>query len=149
MFRLRREGLAPPFFFTNSSPISIVAQVKKYGSPKRTMFHWNCKFTSLGKILFITLGSALLLSSCSSVKTTPVKETEEPISVITGKPGGLKIADFGKKDQPSDGLPINALLWRAALDIASFVPLDDVDTFGGSIVTEWHQSEGSNDERLS
>ena len=112
------------------------------------MFHWNCKFASLGQILFITLGSALLLSSCSSVKTTPVKETEEPISVITGKPGGWKIADFGKKDQPSDGLPINALLWRAALDIASFVPLDDVDTFGGSIVTEWHQSEGSNNQRL-
>ena len=112
------------------------------------MSHWNCKFTSLGQILFITLGSALLLSSCSSVKTTPVKETEEPISVITGKPGGLKIADFGKKDQPSDGLPINALLWRAALDIASFVPLDDVDTFGGSIVTEWHQPESSTNQRL-
>ena len=112
------------------------------------MSHWICKFTSLGRILLLTLGGSFLLSSCSSVKTTPVKETEEPISVITGKPGGLKIADFGKKDQPSDGLPINALLWRAALDIASFVPLDDVDTFGGSIVTEWHQSESSKNQRL-
>ena len=35
-------------------------------------------------------------------------------------------------------MPVNALLWRAALDIASIVPLDDVDTFGGSIVTEWY-----------
>jgi hypothetical protein len=43
---------------------------------------------------------------------------------------------------------VNALLWRAALDIASFVPLDDVDTFGGSIVTEWHQPKDRPNQRL-
>ena len=112
------------------------------------MFHWICKFTSLGRILLFTLCSSLLLSSCSGVKTTPVQEPEEPVSIFTGKPGGLKISDFTNKDQPSGGLPVNALLWRAALDIASFVPLDDVDTFGGSIVTEWHLTEGNNDQRL-
>ena len=112
------------------------------------MFYWICKFTSFGRILLLTLCSSLLLSSCSGLKTTPVKEPEEPVSVLTGKPGGIKLSDFGKKDQPSDGLPINALLWRAALDIASVVPLDDVDTFGGSIVTEWHQSESSKNQRL-
>ena len=89
-----------------------------------------------------------MLSSCSGLKTTPAKEPEEPVSVLTGKPGGIKLSDFGTKDQPSDSLPINALLWRAALDIASVVPLDDVDAFGGSIVTEWHQSEGSKNQRL-
>ena len=112
------------------------------------MFHRICKFTSLGRILLLTLVSSLLLSSCSGSKTTPVVEPDEPVSVVTGKPGGLKISDFGKKDQPSDGFPVNALLWRAALDIASFVPLDDVDTFGGSIVTEWHQSDGNTNQRL-
>ena len=112
------------------------------------MFHWICKFTSLGRILFITLCSALLLSSCSGLKTTRVKEPDEPVSVLSGKPGGIKLSDFYKEDRPNDGLPVNALLWRAALDIASFVPLDDVDTFGGSIVTEWHQSEVNNDQRL-
>ena len=45
-------------------------------------------------------------------------------------------------------LPVNALLWRAALDIASFVPLDDVDTFGGSIVTEWYVPEDQPNRRL-
>ena len=112
------------------------------------MFYWICKFTSIGRMLLLTLCSSLLLSSCSGLKTTPVNEPEEPVSVLSGKPGGIKLSDFGKKDQPSDGLPINALLWRAALDIASVVPLDDVDTFGGSIVTEWHQSEGSKNQRL-
>ena len=82
------------------------------------------------------------------LKTTPVEEPQEPVSVITGKPGGIKLSDLMKEDRPRDGLPVNALLWRAALDIASFVPLDDVDTFGGSIVTEWHQPKDTPNQRL-
>ena len=115
------------------------------------IFHQINKFARAGKILSFTVGTVVLLSSCSSLKTTPVDESEGPISVITGKPSkdGIKITDLTQKDKPSgDGLPVNALLWRAALDIASFVPLDDVDTFGGSIVTEWHQSESSKNQRL-
>ena len=106
------------------------------------------KFIHLSRTLSFTLGTALLLSSCSSMKTTPVKESEGPISVFTGKPGGIKLSEIAKKDQSNDGMPVNALLWRAALDIASFVPLDDVDTFGGSIVTEWHQPKATPDQRL-
>ena len=115
------------------------------------IFHQIYKLASVGQILSFTLGTVLLLSSCSSSKTTPVDESEGPISVITGKPNkdGIKLSELTKKDKPTgDGLPVNALLWRAALDIASFVPLDDVDTFGGSIVTEWHQPENSTDKRL-
>jgi hypothetical protein len=113
------------------------------------MFHRICKFTRFGRILSLSLGTALLLSSCAGLKTTPVEQPEEPVSVITGKPGGLKLSDFGTKETSSgDSLPVNALLWRAALDIASFVPLDDVDTFGGSIVTEWHQPKETPNRRL-
>jgi hypothetical protein len=44
---------------------------------------------------------------------------------------------------PSSGdgigsLPINAILWRASLDTVSVLPLDTVDTFGGTIITEWY-----------
>ena len=115
------------------------------------IFHQIYKCASVGQILSLTLGTVLLLSSCSSSKTTPVDESEGPISVITGKPtkDGIKLSELIKKDKPTgDGLPVNALLWRAALDIASFVPLDDVDTFGGSIVTEWHQPESGTNRRL-
>ena len=115
------------------------------------IFHQIFKFTRVGHMLSFTLGTVLLLSSCSSLKTKPTEEPEGPISVLTGKPSadGIKFSDLMKKDEPSgDGLPVNALLWRAALDIASFVPLDDVDTFGGSIVTEWHQPESDTNRRL-
>ena len=113
-----------------------------------TMFHRICKFTCLGRILSVTLGTALLLSACSNSKTVSVEEPEGPVSILTGKPGGTKLSEFGKKDQSGDSLPVNALLWRAALDISSFVPLDDVDTFGGSIVTEWHQPKATPNQRL-
>ena len=106
-------------------------------------------FACLGRILSFSLGTALLLSSCSGLKTTPVEQPEEPVSIFTGKSGGIKLSDFGTKETSSgDSLPVNALLWRAALDIASFVPLDDVDTFGGSIVTEWHQPKETPNQRL-
>jgi hypothetical protein len=71
------------------------------------------------------------------------------VSVFTGKSGGSNILDLGKTtEDKSSGLPVNALLWRAALDIASFVPLDDVDTLGGSIVTEWYVPENQPNKRL-
>jgi len=113
-----------------------------------TIFHRIYKFTRFPRILSCSLCIALLLSSCSGLKSTSVEESEGPISVITGKPGGTKLSDLINKGQSGDGLPVNALLWRAALDIASFVPLDDVDTFGGSIVTEWHQPKDTPNQRL-
>lgn len=113
------------------------------------MFLRICKSIRLCWMLSFTLCTALLLSSCSGLKSTPVEEPEEPVSIITGKTGGISLSDFGSDKPSSDNnLPVNALLWRAALDIASFVPLDDVDTFGGSIVTEWHQPKSTPNQRL-
>jgi len=87
------------------------------------------------------------LSACSGVTQAPVEE-KGPGSFLTGKSEqGLKLADFGP-DKSSAALPINALLWRASLDIASSIPLDDVDTFGGTIVTEWYQLDAADEERI-
>ena len=94
---------------------------------------------------------SLLLGGCGTSQN--IIPTDKPgeadaVSILTGKAGGTKLSDFIKKNQYDGTLPVNALLWRAALDIASFVPLDDVDTFGGSIVTEWHQPKATPDQRL-
>ena len=43
---------------------------------------------------------------------------------------------------------VRGFAWRAALDIASLVPLADVDTFGGTIVTEWYSLADRPDERI-
>jgi hypothetical protein len=101
----------------------------------------------VGPILFFS--SLLFLSGCLGVEYQKAVPDAEPISILTGKSGGIKLSDFNKtEDTSNSSLPVNALLWRAALDIASFVPLDDIDTFGGSIVTEWHQPKTTPDQRL-
>ena len=97
----------------------------------------------------IAFGLLCFMTACSNIDSKPPTQSEEPISVITGKPGGIKISGLGiSSSKNSDTMPVNAILWRAALDIASFVPLDDVDTFGGSIVTEWHQPKDAPNQRL-
>lgn len=112
------------------------------------MFHWIYKFIHFGRVFSFTLGTAFLLASCANLTPPSDEKPEDPVSVFTGKPGGLKLSDFGKKDQAESGMPVNAILWRASLDIASFVPLDDVDTFGGSIITEWYQPKDRSSQRL-
>ena len=90
----------------------------------------------------------LYLGGCSGLDMKSPEPEKKPVSVLTGKSQGTPIDEiFGEKDQ-TGGLPVNALLWRAALDIASFVPLDDVDTFGGSIVTEWYVPQDQPTRRL-
>ena len=92
----------------------------------------------------------LVLSACSGGGTPPPEE-KGPGSFLTGKDEqGLSIKDIvGLNGESSGaGLPINALLWRASLDIIATIPLDDVDTFGGTIVTEWYQLNDSADERI-
>ncbi len=106
------------------------------------------KFMRLGGLISLLLLSITLLTACSSLKIQPVEQPEEPVSILTGKSGGSKISDFMGSNELGASLPVNAILWRAALDIASFVALDDVDTFGGSIITEWHQPQDNPNERL-
>jgi hypothetical protein len=98
---------------------------------------------------FILITPLMLhLGGCTGLDMKAPEPEKKPVSVLTGKPQGTPIGELlGGKSQ-TGGLPVNALLWRAALDIASVVPLDDVDTFGGSIVTEWYVPEDQPNRRL-
>ena len=102
------------------------------------------------KILLLLVMSVHLTGCSSDGNNQPYEnsKTEQNISFATGKPQGTNILELGRENAGSGSMPVNALLWRAALDIASFVPLDDVDTFGGSIVTEWYVPEGQKKRRL-
>ena len=91
---------------------------------------------------------SLHLGGCSGLDMKSPEPEETPISVLTGQSQGTPISELLGEQSQAGGMPVNALLWRAALDIASFVPLDDVDTFGGSIVTEWYVQENRPDRRL-
>ena len=105
---------------------------------------------NLCKIVML-IGLGAYLAGCSSNDTVQTPENpnkDVATSIFTGKPVGTNILELGQENTGSGSMPVNALLWRAALDIASFVPLDDVDTFGGSIVTEWYVPEDQTNRRL-
>ena len=62
---------------------------------------------------------------------------------------GLSLSDFGDfMGSNTSGLPINALLWRASLDIVSTIPIDDIDTYGGTIISEWYSLVDTPNERI-
>ena len=95
----------------------------------------------------LILLAAVFLSGCLG---DPLPETtdEGRVSLFTGKTGGIKLSDWGNKNANDGNMPVNALLWRASLDVSSFIPLDDVDTFGGTIVTEWYSLNERPNERI-
>ena len=55
-----------------------------------------------------------------------------------------------KEERPTQGgtgIGVNAFLWRATLDTVSFMPLASADPFGGVILTDWHSTATSPNER--
>ena len=98
--------------------------------------------------LFLITPLFLYLSGCSGLDMNSPEPEKKPVSVLTGKQQGTPLDELLNDKGQSGGMPVNALLWRAALDVTSIVPLDDVDTFGGSIVTEWYVPDDEPYRRL-
>ena len=93
--------------------------------------------------------ASLLVAGCSNITPGTPPQEEEPVSFLTGKPGGIKLGDLGGlSGEKGDGMPVNAILWRASLEIISLIPIADVDTFGGTIVSDWYSLPGKTDERI-
>jgi len=73
---------------------------------------------------------------------------------IYSKPGGifgesgLSILDTTNNDSAStDVITVNSYLWRSSLDTVSFMPLTNVDPFGGVILTDWYSDPSTQNER--
>lgn len=62
------------------------------------------------------------------------------------KAGDAKAADT--ETTAPQGLAVNADLWRAALETSSFLPLASADPIGGTIITDWYNDPGQNNERV-
>jgi hypothetical protein len=97
--------------------------------------------------LFFSL--IILLTGCESGNVSKPQKDEGPVSIITGETGGWSLSDFmNQSGSQSTTLPVNAVLWRASLDIAALLPISDVDTFGGTIVTDWYSLPENPNERI-
>lgn len=101
------------------------------------------------RISVLVLASIFFVAGCSNWQPASPQEEQEPVSFLTGKPGGLTLEDLGNLGKSDDGgLPVNAILWRAALEITTLLPILDVDTFGGTIITDWYSLPDKPDERI-
>ena len=47
---------------------------------------------------------------------------------------------------PANG--VNSFLWRATLETLNFMPLEQVDPFGGVVITDWYADPEAQNERL-
>ena len=50
------------------------------------------------------------------------------------------------QNAPSSG--VNAFLWRATLETLDFLPLSQVDPFGGVVITDWYADPAAPNERI-
>ncbi len=80
------------------------------------------------------LSAAVLMTACSSVP------------IIGGGKSKSTSASSAAKVAPSMG--VNSYLWRASLETLEFMPLAEVDPFGGVIITDWYASPEAPEERF-
>ena len=93
------------------------------------------------------------LTACSSLEPrtdVPATDKEDPGSFITGRSeSGVSLSDItGLSNKESSGIPVNALLWRASLDITSILPIDDIDVFSGTVITDWYSLPSQPSEQI-
>lgn len=107
------------------------------------------KKSLVGLLLISTLSACISIGS-GDPETTYPKEPRDERRAKRGKllgDGGIKL--FGKSENAGqlNGIGVNNVLWRASLDSLSFLPIKSADPFGGVIITDWHTSKESPNER--
>lgn len=87
----------------------------------------------LTQIALVIAASALLTTGCS----------------LFGSKDASSASNTGERlDVAGPSLGVNSFLWRASLETLDFMPLDNVDPFGGVIVTEWYANPSVPGERF-
>ena len=105
----------------------------------------------MSRYLFLILIAGL--TACSSLEprtNIPATNKEDSGSFITGRSeSGVSLSDItGLSNKESSGIPVNALLWRASLDITSILPIDDIDVFSGTLITDWYSLPSKPSEQI-
>ena len=78
---------------------------------------------------------ARILAVCLSVTT---------VSACIGHGRHNRVANTA----PATAIGVNSYLWRATLDILSFMPLQSADPYGGVVITDWYINPERPNERF-
>lgn len=91
--------------------------------------------------------TGLSLQGCGSRgKSPPVLQTQEegggfnPFRRRARQPAAIS--------SDATAIGVNTFLWRASLDVLTFMPLASADPYGGLIVTDWYTNPEKPDERF-
>lgn len=97
------------------------------------------------------------VSACSGIETekkypTGAKRDGLEDDIYAKREGifgedGLRILGEKSGETDVDSITVNSYLWRASLDTVSFMPLTNVDPFGGVILTDWYSDADTPNER--
>jgi len=87
--------------------------------------------------------STLALSACSTAR-------DDADSASARESSGFRLPNPLARSEPAEveGIGVNGFLWRASLDTLSFMPLSEVDPFGGVIITDWYSNPQMPQERF-
>ncbi len=96
----------------------------------------------------ISLGTVLVfgLAGCQTMtKLTNKLPGAKPVAV--GQDGNSYNSPTRSK-RPAPRMGVNEFLWRASLETLNFMPLLEIDPFGGVIITDWYASPQAPNERF-
>lgn len=113
------------------------------------------------KLLLITLFLISGLAACSNDEEAQPKGSEKfPVgnkydrrkergSLLDSTDWVFGSGQRSEKIGAADGMGgVNAYLWRATLDVISFMPLQSADAVGGVVITDWYQDPQAPGERI-
>ncbi len=78
---------------------------------------------------------------------TPVIAAVLATSLLAGC-GTFSKSSKSSSQIAAPNLGVNSYLWRASLETLNFMPLQQVDPYGGVIVTDWYANEQVPNERF-
>lgn len=96
-------------------------------------------------------GAALLASSLTAgclSNNSDSASSNDGLFGGEGLFGGLLGSGGAVSEQVEAGIGVNSFLWRSSLDVLSFMPLSEVDPFGGVIITDWYANPEAPTERF-
>lgn len=91
--------------------------------------------TRVPTLLVSTVMASVLLTGCGTLGIGKSKSSK-----------ASKARAAAAAQAPNMG--VNSFLWRASLETLDFMPLSQVDPFGGVIVTDWYASAEAPNERF-
>lgn len=89
------------------------------------------------------VGTALVVSACQSRDSAQSEE-----GGFLGLLPGFGSGGEAVSEQSEAGIGVNSYLWRSSLDVLSFMPLSEVDPFGGVIITDYYANPELPTERF-